>query len=146
MQLVMLAGELGEKYGTHHEYYNLRTPADAIKLLCINHPKLQKDLLTAHQNGVGYKLIQSGAAMGYDELHLPFGSRPMMLVPVITGSQMARGLGRVLLGAAVVAVAIAAPGVGLFGAGAAGFGVVAGATGTAAALAAAGGTLGIGLM
>jgi predicted phage tail protein len=36
MQLVMLAGELGEKYGTQHEYYNLRTPADAIKLLCVN--------------------------------------------------------------------------------------------------------------
>lgn len=142
----MLAGELGEKYGTHHEYYNLRTPADAIKLLCLNHPRLQKDLLTAHQNGVGYKLIQSGAAMGYDELHLPFGSRPMVLVPVITGSGMDKGFGQFLLGAALVAVAIAAPGVGLFAGGAAGFGVVAGATGTAAALAAAGGTLGIGLM
>jgi len=100
----MLAGELGEKYGTHHEYYNLRTPADAIKLLCINHPKLQKDLMTAHQNGVGYKLIQSGAAMGYDELHLPFGSRPMVLVPVISGSLgQENPFGRILLGVGLVA-------------------------------------------
>ena len=146
----MLAGELGEKYGTQHEYHNLRTPADAIKLLCLNYPRLQKDLLTAHQNGVGYKLIQSGAAMGYDELHLPFGSRPMMLVPVITGSRMDRGLGMVLLGAALVTVAILNPAVGLGLGGAAGFGAgaVAGATSATlgATLAAAGGTLGLGLM
>jgi len=147
----MLAGELGEKYGTHHEYYNLRTPADAIKLLCINHPKLQKDLMTAHQNGVGYKLIQSGAAMGYDELHLPFGSRPMMLVPVITGSQMDKGLGTFLLGAALVAVAIAVPVAG-FSAAAGGFtatGAAVGATGAVAATAAAAslaGNIGIALM
>jgi len=151
MQLVMLAGELGEKYGTHHEYYNLRTPADAIKLLCINHPKLQKDLMTAHQNGVGYKLIQSGAAMGYDELHLPFGSKPMVLVPVITGSQMDRGLGTFLLGAALVAVAIAVPVAG-FSVAAGGFtatGAAVGATGAVAATAAAAslaGNIGIALM
>ena len=114
MQLVMLAGELGEKYGTHHEYYNLRTPADAIKLLCLNHPRLQKDLMTAHQNGVGYKLIQSGAAMGYDELHLPFGSRPMMLVPVISGS--GGSTGQILVGVGLVAASFLFPGAGLFGA------------------------------
>ncbi len=115
MQLVMLAGELGEKYGTHHEYYNLRTPADAIKLLCLNHPRLQKDLLTAHQNGVGYKLIQSGAAMGYDELHLPFGSRPMMLVPVISGSG-GGSTTQILVGVGLVAASFLFPGAGLFGA------------------------------
>jgi len=114
MQLVMLAGELGEKYGTHHEYYNLRTPADAIKLLCVNHPRLQKDLMTAHQNGVGYKLIQSGAAMGYDELHLPFGSRPMMLVPVISGS--GGSATQILVGVGLVAASFLLPGAGLFGA------------------------------
>ena len=126
----MLAGELGEKYGTQHEYYNLRTPADAIKLLCINYPGLQKDLMTAHQNGVGYKLIQSGAAMGYDELHLPFGSRPMMLVPVISGS--GGSTGQILAGVGLVAAAIVlGPAAGGFlglGAGLAGTGGVAGAT------------------
>tara|TARA_R100000995_G_scaffold84567_2_gene63665 strand:- start:5407 stop:6699 length:1293 start_codon:yes stop_codon:yes gene_type:complete len=124
MQLVMLAGELGDKYGTQHEYYNLRTPADAIKLLCVNYPQLQKDLVTAHENGIGYKLIQSGAAMGYDELHLPFGSKPMMLVPVISGS--GGSTRQILFGVGLVAASFLLPGaglfgtVGLFGAGAAG--------------------------
>ena len=114
MQLVMLAGELGEKYGTQHEYYNLRTPADAIKLLCVNHPGFQRDLVTAHENGIGYKLIQSGAAMGYDELHLPFGSKPMMLVPVISGS--GGSTGQILIGVGLVAASFLFPGAGLFGA------------------------------
>ena len=145
MQLVMLAGELGEKYGTQHEYYNLRTPADAIKLLCVNHPRLQKDLMTAHQNGVGYKLIQSGAAMGYDELHLPFGSRPMMLVPVISGS--GGGAGKILLGVGLIAAAVVTGGTSLaFTAG--GFGAAAGITtvSTALSLSIAAGNIGLALV
>ena len=134
MQLVMLAGELGEKYGTQHEYYNLRTPADAIKLLCINYPGLHKDLMTAHQNGVGYKLIQSGAAMGYDELHLPFGSKPMMLVPVISGS--GGSTGQILIGVGLIVASFVIPGAGAFGvsglfAGAATAGATVAALGTA---------------
>jgi predicted phage tail protein len=114
MQLVLLAGELGEKYGQQHEYYNLRTPADAIKLLCVNYPSLQKDLTEAHQNGIGYKVIQGGAAMGYDELHLPFGSRPLMVVPVISGS--GGSTGQILAGIGLVAASFLFPGAGLFGA------------------------------
>jgi len=101
----MLGGELGEKYGTEHEYYNLRSPAEAIKLLCVNYPALQKDLTEAHQNGVGYKVIQGGAAMGYDELALPFGSKPLMVVPVISGA-FGDNTGRILLGVGLVAAAI----------------------------------------
>ena len=110
----MLAGELGEKYGTHHEYYNLRTPAEAIKLLCVNFPQLQRDLMISHHNGVGYKLIQGGAAMGYDELHLPFGSKPMLLVPVIAGS--GGSTTQILVGVGLVAASFLLPGAGLFGA------------------------------
>jgi len=109
----MLGGELGEKYGTEHKYYNLRSPAEAIKLLCINYPALQKDLTEAHQNGVGYKVIQGGAAMGYDELALPFGSKPLMVVPVISGS--GGSTGQILLGVGLVAASFLLPGAGLFG-------------------------------
>jgi len=147
MQLVRLAGELGEKYGYEHEYCNLRTPADAIKLLCFNYPQLQKDLVEAHHNGIGYKVIQGGAAMGYDELHLPFGSRPLIVVPVISGS--GGSTGQILAGVGLVALAILNPAVGFGLGGAAGFG--AGAVGTAAtatlgaSLVAVGGNLGIAL-
>jgi len=114
MQLVMLAGELGEKYGKEHEYYNLRTPADAIKLLCVNYPAFRDELITAHQNGIGYKVIQGNAAMGYDELRLPFGSKPLLVVPVITGS--GGSTTQILLGVGLVAASFLLPGAGLFGA------------------------------
>ena len=114
MQLVLLAGELGEKYGQKHEYYNLQTPADAIKLLCINYPALKNELVQAHQNGVGYKVIQGGAAMNYDELQLPFGSKPLLVVPVITGSG-GGSTTQILLGVGLVAASFLLPGAGLFG-------------------------------
>lgn len=127
MQLVMLAGELGEKYGKQHEYYNLQTPADAIKLLCINYPALKQEMVEAHRNGVGYKVVQGGAAMGYDELRLPFGSKPLMVVPVISGAG-GQGTGQILLGVGLVAASFLLPGAGLFGAtglfGAGGAGIV----------------------
>jgi predicted phage tail protein len=149
MQLVLLAGELGEKYGKQHEYYNLQTPADAIKLLCINYPSLREEMVQAHHNGVGYKVIQGGSAMGYDELMLPFGSKPLLVVPVISGSG-GSSTTQILLGVGLVALAIANPAVGFGLGGAAGFG--AGAVGTAAtatlgaSLTALGGNLGIALI
>lgn len=135
MQLVMLAGELGERYGKQHEYYNLQTPADAIKLLCINHPALKQEMMQAHHNGVGYKVIQGGAAMGYDELQLPFGSKPLLVVPVISGAG-GGSTTQILVGAGLIAASFLFPGAGLFGAGAGVFGTL--GAGTTAALTAAG--------
>lgn len=148
MQLVLLAGELGEKYGQRHEYYGLNTPADAIKLLCINYPQLRQDLMVAHHNGVAYKVIQGGAAMAYGELQLPFGSKPLLVVPVVMGSGGNNGLTTILLGVALVAVAIAAPVAGFAGLGftATGAGVVGGTATFAGALAAGVGNLGIALI
>jgi len=147
MQLVLLAGELGEKYGKQHEYYNLRTPADAIKLLCFNYPKLKQELIEAHHNGIGYKVIQGGASMGYDELHLPFGSKPLMVVPVIAGSG---GGGSpfvpILVGAALVATAVFTGGTSL-AFGATGFGLASGVTATTAlGLSVAAGNIGVALI
>ena len=138
MQLVLLAGELGEKYGQKHEYYNLQTPADAIKLLCINYPALKNELVQAHQNGVGYKVIQGGATMNYDELQLPFGSKPLLVVPVITGSG-GGSTTQILLGVGLVAASFLLPGAGLFGT----TGLITGATtGTFSGLAATAGLAG----
>ena len=143
----MLAGELGEKYGKQHEYYNLQTPADALKLLCINHPALKQELMQAHHNGVGYKVIQGGAAMGYDELQLPFGSKPLLVVPVISGAGDGSTT-QILAGVGLVAAAIIfAPAAGGF-LGIGGSGAITSATGftLGAAASSAIGTLGASLV
>jgi predicted phage tail protein len=117
-QVVRLLGDLGERYGAEHVYHDLRTPADAIKLLCINKPKLQEELVHAHEHGVGYRLIQAGTDLGYDDLQLPLGSNDLILTPVIAGS--GGSTGQILAGVGLVAFSIltAGAGVGFLGLGA----------------------------
>ena len=103
-QVVRLLGDLGERYGAEHTYYNLRTPADAIKLLCLNSPEFQEELVHAHEHGIGYRLIQAGADLDVEDLHLPFGSNDLILTPVVAGS--GGGVGKILVGVVLIAAAI----------------------------------------
>jgi len=136
MQRVRLLGELGELFGEEHTYYNLRHPADAIKLLCINKPALKDYLLKSEENGIGFKVIQADAEMGYEDLLLPLGQRELVVAPVITGS--GGGTGKILAGIGLVAVSFLLPGAGIFGT--LGAGGVAAAGTTAATAAAIGAT------
>ena len=102
-QTVRLLGDLAERYGEEHEYHNLRTPAEAIKLLCLNKPELQEELIHAHENGIGYRLIQDGVDLDYDDLSLPIGSNELILVPVVAGS--GGNVGRIIVGVVLVAAA-----------------------------------------
>ena len=112
-QTVRLLDDLGARYGSEHVYFNLRSPAEAIKLLCINHPALQKELTEAHQHGVGYTLVQAGTFLGYDDLQLPLGKNDLVLAPVIAGS--GGSTGQILAGVGLIAASFLFPGAGLFG-------------------------------
>ena len=127
-QTVRLLGELGERYGAEHQYYNLRTPAEAIKLLCINYPEMVQELAHAHEHGVGYRVIQAGTDLNLEDLKLPLGTNDLILTPVIAGSggssnQILAGVG--LIAAAIILAPI---GGGFLGLGA---GVFSSTTGTA---------------
>ena len=115
-QTVRLLDSLGERYGEEHTYQNLRSPADAIKLLCINRPAFEKELLEAHNNGVYYRVVQSGADMSYKDLQLPLGSKDLYIVPVIGGSGGGSTTTKILIGVGLVAASFLLPGAGLFGA------------------------------
>ena len=80
-QTVRLLGDLGERYGSEHQYHNLRSPAEAIKLLCINQPALIKELAEAHEHGISYTVVQAGSFLGYDDFHLPLGKNDLILSP-----------------------------------------------------------------
>jgi predicted phage tail protein len=114
MQRVCLKGELGERFGAEHTYYNLRNGADAIKLLCINMPEFKDYLLASEENGIGYQVIQGGVNFDYEDLALPFGQQDLTIVPVITGS--GSSVGKVLAGIGLIAVSFLLPGAGIFGA------------------------------
>ena len=118
MQRVLLLDELGEKFGAVHEYYNLRTPVDAIKLLCINHPGFQKELLESGERGIGYRVIQAGTDFGLEDMLLPFGSNDLIIAPVIGGSNF----WKVLTGAALLGLTFVTGGFGTAAIGTLGFG------------------------
>ncbi len=131
---ILLLDELGDRWGKTHVYHNLRTPADAIKLLCINYPDFAKHLATSHEQGISYQITQVDQELNYDDLHLPLGKHDLVITPVITGS------GETLKAIGGVALVVATGGVG------AGFGTsLLGISGTGA-IATIGANLGVGLV
>jgi len=112
-QVVRLLGDLGERYGAEHVYQNLRTPADAIKLLCINYPAFKTELIAAHESGIGYRVLQAGVDLNLNDLHLPIGQNDLIVTPVLVGQD---GGGQILAGVGLIAASFFFPGAGIFGA------------------------------
>ena len=96
---VLLLDDLGKKYGETHVYHNLKTPAEAIKLLCINYPEFAKDLATSHEQGIFYKVQQVDIDLELSDLFLPLGSHDLVVTPVISGSG---DVGKILLGVGLI--------------------------------------------
>ena len=114
-QVVRLLGDLGERHGSEHTFFNLRTPADAIKLLCINYPEFRNELATAHESGIGYRVLQAGVDLNLDDLHLPIGQNDLVVTPVLAGAGGGGGGGSILAGIGLIAASFLFPGAGLFG-------------------------------
>tara|TARA_R100001509_G_scaffold96898_1_gene56361 strand:- start:1055 stop:1696 length:642 start_codon:yes stop_codon:yes gene_type:complete len=146
MKVVKVYGALRKRLGQCRFEFDVTTPAQAIKALCVNFPGLEKWLIDSEKDGVGYRVAVSKEKVTEENvapLLLPFSDREVFsITPVIAGA--GRGVGTILLGAALIGVAIASAGAG-FALGAKGIGFI--ATGAVpSAFAAAAGNLGIGLL
>jgi len=148
MKVVKVYGALRKRLGQCRFEFDVATPAQAIKALCVNFSGLEKWLMDSEKDGVAYRVTVGKEHITDDlsPLVMPWSEKEVFsITPVVAGA--GGGVGRTLLGVALIAVAIANPIVGFGGGGAAGFGIVTGATATfGASLAAAAGTLGIGLV
>ena len=133
---VKLLGELGRKFGRNYEF-DATSPKQIISALSYQLEGFREYLSTAHERGIGFRLINDEPdGMDYSEVMM--GCKRLVIAPIVSG---AGAVGRILLGVALIAVAILAPGVGLVGASFAVKGV-----GTAAGIAAALGNVGIALV
>ena len=95
---ILLLDELGEKWGKTHIYHDLKTPADAIKLLCVNYPSFAKYLVTSHEKGIVYRITQVDTDLEESDLFLPLGKHDLVITPVITGSgEAAKFFGGIVL-------------------------------------------------
>ena len=129
MKVVKVYGALRKKLGQCRFEFDVETPAQAIKALCVNFRGLEKYLLDSERDGVSYrvtigreKVTQESA--GY--LVLPWSEKEVFsITPVLAGA--GGGTGQILAGVGLVAFAILTAGAGT------GFlGLGAGLTGTAA--------------
>lgn len=152
MKVVKVYGALRKRLGQCRFEFDVTTPAQAIKALCVNFPGLEKWLIDSEKDGVGYR-VTVGKEKATEEnvapLLLPFSDREVFsITPVVAGAGRGRGagFGAILLGAALVATAIITGGTSLaFTAG--GFGLASGVTATAGlSLAAAAGNIGVALL
>ena len=135
LRKVKLYGELAEFVG-HKEFdVKVDTVGKAISFLVHNFPEIQ-----SHMNPKYYQVKVGNFDVDKDEIHYPIGKEDIHFIPVIQGA--GRGFGKILLGAVLIGVAVAAPGA-VFGAGGGlGFGAASGGF----SLAALGGNIGIALV
>ena len=120
LKVVKVYGALRKRLGQCRFEFDVATPAQAIKALCVNFPGLDKWLIDSEKDGVGYRVAVSKEKATEENvapLLMPFSDKEVFsITPVIAGA--GGGFGRILLGAALIAVAIANPVVGFGGGGA----------------------------
>ena len=144
MKVVKVYGALRKRLGQCRFEFDVATPAQAIKALCVNFPGLEKWLIDSEKDGVGYRVCVGREKVTEDlsPLGFPFSDKEVFsITPIVAGA--GRGFGRIAVGLGLVALAIVTQGGSLsFGLG--GFSATAGAKAAfGAKLAALAGNLGV---
>jgi len=98
-----LHGPLGEQFGAEHNLYISR-PGEAIRALCSQFKGFRE---TLSQPGGYYSLLVGEQAIPLEAVQIQTGNQDIHLVPVVEGYGSGNGGGKILLGAALVAVAAA---------------------------------------
>jgi predicted phage tail protein len=104
MLVVYLYGHLAKAYGKRHEL-DVKSPAEAIRAFCANYKDFKQNLI----DGGGYRVL-AGKDDRADDIHLPT-SKSIKIIPTVQGSG---GLGKIVLGAALIAASFYLPGAGYF--------------------------------
>jgi len=109
MMLVLLYGHLGRRFGRVHRY-SARSPAEAVRALCATLPGFRQALV----DGGAYRVLRGGReALDAEQIRAPHSARETLrIVPVVAGA--GRGLGQVLLGAALIGLSFVLPTTPLF--------------------------------
>ena len=115
MKVVKVYGALRKRLGQCRFEFDVATPAQAIKALCVNFPGLDKWLIDSEKDGVGYRVAVSKEKVTEQDLTpllMPFSDKEVFsITPVVAGA--GSGTGQILAGLAIVAAAVFIPGLGL---------------------------------
>ena len=103
LRKVKLYGELADFIGHKELDAVITCTADAIRFLVSNFPKLEE-----HMSQRYYKVLVDDYEIGEEDIQNPIGQSDINIVPVIAGA--GGGLGKALLGVALIGLAFAVPG------------------------------------
>lgn len=103
MVTIRLLGEAGRRFGRRFQLA-VKTPAEAVRALCVQIPALRQYLLDSEDHGIRWRVVTDHAA-GLDEEQLfwPLSKR-LVLAPLPAGR--GGGVGKIIAGVALVAVAL----------------------------------------
>ena len=108
MKVVKVYGALRKRLGQCRFEFDVATPAQAIKALCVNFPGLDKWLIDSEKDGVGYRVAVSKEKVTEQDvssLLMPFSDKEVFsITPVVAGA--GRGTGQILAGVALVALTL----------------------------------------
>jgi predicted phage tail protein len=111
MKVVKVYGALRKRLGQCRFEFDVTTPAQAIKALCVNFSGLEKWLIDSEKDGVGYRVAVSKERVTEEDvspLFMPFSEKEVFsITPVIAGA--GSGTGQIFAGLALIAVSIAVP-------------------------------------
>jgi predicted phage tail protein len=115
MKVVKVYGALRKRLGQCRFEFDVATPAQAIKALCVNFPGLDKWLIDSEKDGVGYRVAVSKEKITQENvapLLMPFSDQEVFsITPVVAGA--GRGTGQILAGLGIIAASVFIPGLGI---------------------------------
>jgi len=98
LRKLKLYGDLAEHLEVKEIEIDVATVAKSIQCLLAYHPKAESYMMNRN-----YRVLVEDRSTELEELHYPAGRGDIKIVPVITG-ESGRGLGSILLGAALIGV------------------------------------------
>lgn len=101
LRKIKLYGKLAKFIGKRVLRADVASAAEAVRFLLANFPQLESHMAEQH-----YRVSVGSYDLDLEELHNPAGAQDIKIVPVIAG---AGAVGRILLGIALIAVAIFVP-------------------------------------
>jgi len=110
LRKIKLYGRLAKFIGKRVLEADVSSAAEAVRFLLANWPELEHHMADQH-----YRVSLGGYDLVEDELHDPAGKQPIKIVPVVTG---AGAVGRIIAGAALIALSFVIIPLGIAAAGA----------------------------
>ena len=104
LRKIKLYGKLAKFIGHRVLEADVATAAEAVRFLVANWPEVERHMADQH-----YRVSIGTHDIDLEELHHPAGAAPITFVPVVAG---AGAVGRIIAGIALIALAIAVPGLG----------------------------------